>query len=111
MKSAALLPLAPLLPLALALHASPTGAQEPLPAAPGFDPDRAILSDQRMFDPFLVTDTEPLEEALDEGRVREDTPLLVVEREGQRLGLLTLQMAYHHVAQGELAGEPWMVAF
>ena len=25
--------------------------------------------------------------------------------------LLTDQMAYHHVAQGDIAGEPWMVSF
>jgi hypothetical protein len=28
-----------------------------------------------------------------------------------RLAFLTDQMAYHHVAQGEMNGEPWMVSF
>jgi hypothetical protein len=28
-----------------------------------------------------------------------------------RVALVTDQMAYHHVAQGEIAGEPWMVSF
>jgi hypothetical protein len=31
--------------------------------------------------------------------------------EAGRLALVTDQMAYHHVAQGEIAGEPWMVSF
>jgi len=35
----------------------------------------------------------------------------VMDVAGQKLALVTRQMAYHHVAQGELAGEPWMVTF
>jgi hypothetical protein len=77
----------------------------------GFDPDRAILNEEPWFDPFRVTGTEPLARVLGEGRVAEETPLLVVERSGRHLALVTTQMAYHHLAQGTLAGEPWMVAF
>ncbi len=40
-----------------------------------------------------------------------DTPLLVVERGGQRLALLLREMVYHHLAQGQLAGEPYLVSF
>ena len=36
---------------------------------------------------------------------------MVMVRGGQHLALSTMQMSYHHVAQGELAGEPWMVSF
>ncbi len=79
--------------------------------APDFDPDRAMLNDKGMFDPFRPTTTEPLATALAEGRVSDDTALLVLERGGQHLALLTMQMTYHHVAQGELRGEPWMVSF
>ena len=30
---------------------------------------------------------------------------------GSTLTFLTMQMSYHHIAQGDLAGEPWMVSF
>ncbi|MFQ5678795.1 MAG: hypothetical protein ACE5HP_04985 [Gemmatimonadota bacterium] len=80
-------------------------------AVPGFDIDRAFLADRTIFQPFRVESTEPLREALKEGRVGKTTPLLVMEHEAGRLALVTDQMAYHHVAQGEIAGEPWMVSF
>ena len=44
-------------------------------------------------------------------RLRDDEELLVFERSGQARALLVRQMAYHHVAQGELAGEPYLVTF
>lgn len=90
--------------------AGASGAQE-LPSAPDFDPDRAMLNDSPMFDPFRVSDMEALTDALSDGRVRKDTPVLSIERGGTQLALLTMQMSYHHVAQGELKGEPWMVSF
>jgi len=39
------------------------------------------------------------------------TPLLVFERGGERRALLVRQMTWHHVAQGELAGQPYVVVF
>ena len=100
-----------LVPLAGLALVSTTSAQEPLKQVPGFDPGRAILSDVWGFDPFRVTSPEPLADALEDGKVADDTPLLVLGRGDTRLALLTTQMSYHHVAQGELEGEPWMVAF
>jgi hypothetical protein len=76
-----------------------------------FDINRAQLSDKDSFQPFRVKSTRPLADACAEGDVRDDTPLLVLEREGGILALLTEQMNYHHMAQGELAGEPWLVTF
>ena len=100
-----------LVPLAgLALHSS-TEAQEPMKSVPGFEPGRAILHDTWGFDPFRVTSFESLADALEAGKVADDTPLLLLTRGDTRLALLTTQMSYHHVAQGELAGEPWMVSF
>ena len=78
---------------------------------PDFDADRARLSDKDMFRPFEVRTTRPLQEALATGDVTEGMPVLVMEREASVLVLLTRQMVYHHVAQGELAGEPWLVSF
>lgn len=86
-------------------------AQEPMPQVDGFEPGRAILNDAPWFDPFRVLTMESLAEALDEGSVTEETPLLVLTRGGFHLALLTMQMTYHHVAQGTLQGEPWMVSF
>ncbi len=100
-----------IVPLAgLALVGSAEG-QEQMRQVPGFEPGRAILSDVWGFDPFPVTTTEPLEAALEDGRVGEDTAVLLLRRGNTRLALLTGQMSYHHIAQGELEGEPWMVSF
>ena len=77
---------------------------------PGFDIDRARLNGGR-FQPFQVGVTQPLREALANGRVGDDTRILVLERKQGRLALVTSQMSYHHIAQGEMEGEPWMVSF
>ena len=37
--------------------------------------------------------------------------LIIVERGGARRALSLRQMAFHHLAQGELAGEPYAVSF
>jgi hypothetical protein len=67
--------------------------------------------DTTRFQPFNVSETRALREALDDEAVHEDTPLLVLEQATGTLALLVEQMAYHHVAQGVMAGEPWMVSF
>ena len=77
----------------------------------GFEPGRAILDDTWGFDPFPVATTEPLKDALEAGKVGEETAVLLLARGDTRLALLTEQMSYHHIAQGELEGEPWMVSF
>jgi len=75
-----------------------------------FDSNRATLRGKNIFPPFYVKTTVPFQEALKNGKVRNNTHLLVIERNAQILALLTQQMNYHHVAQGEIAGEPWMVS-
>lgn len=82
-----------------------------VPRVPGFDVNRAMLRDGSRFTPFLVEETQLLREALEQGVVDDDTPILVLERGDQRLALITREMMFHHVAQGEMAGEPWMVSF
>ena len=37
--------------------------------------------------------------------------LLLMERDGAAIAFLARQMAYHHVAQGEFAGEPYLISF
>lgn len=95
----------------IAYSAGNAGAQTMTAEAESFDPARAILSDTPMFDAFYPTTTERLADALRNRDVRDDTGVLVVDVAGKRLALVTRQMSYHHVAQGELAGEPWLVTF
>ena len=90
---------------------SPTEGEGKMKRVLGFEPGRAILSDVSQFDPFPVTAMEPLENALADGKVGEETAVLLLRRGDTRLALLTEQMSYHHIAQGELEGEPWMVSF
>jgi hypothetical protein len=81
------------------------------PAAREFDIGRAWIVDSTIFVPFRVTSTTPLKEARSKGLVDDATAILVLEHGATRLALITSQMAYHHVAQGDIAGEPWMVSF
>ena len=73
-----------------------------------FDPSRAWLGRPDFFQRFRVPDAGlPLSEA----GLKDDTELLVFERAGLRRALVLQQMAYHHLAQGELAGRPYLVSF
>ena len=76
-----------------------------------FDIDRLWSVDSTIFVPFHVTETRPLVDALNDGTVDDDTPMLILERNGGVLSLVTTQAAYHHIIQGEMNGEPWMVSF
>jgi hypothetical protein len=77
-----------------------------------FDLGRAYQMDSTFYAPFRVETTYPLVRALKEGELDEQTSLLVMDHpEAGLLALVTDQMAYHHVAQGEIAGVPWMVSF
>ena len=98
--------LAPLL-FGVALPLTPLGAQ----TAADFDESRAYIGDSPTFDAFYPEEYESLADARRSGRVDDETGLLVLRRGDTALTLLTIQMAYHHIAQGELAGEPWMVSF
>lgn len=76
-----------------------------------FDIDRAIVGDERHFDPFYVEKTSSLRELVEAGDVSQDEELLVLEKNGKHLAILTRHMAYHHVAQGELENQPWLLTF
>ena len=51
------------------------------------------------------------EVSLQSAHLANDIELLAFERGGERRVLLVEEMHYHHIAQGELAGEPYMVSF
>jgi hypothetical protein len=73
-----------------------------------FDTRRAILKNPDMFQRFRApAEGIPLSEA---GLAPEDQ-LIVFERDGERRALEVRRMAYHHLAQGELAGEPYLISF
>ena len=82
-----------------------------LTAAETFDADRAMLMKKELFRPLVVLGTEGLAEALTRKKVAEDSMLLLLEREGEALALRTHEMIYHHVAQGELGGRPFVATF
>ena len=86
-------------------------AQLPIgPAKPGFDITR-FSANGGIFKTFYVEQTEPLRKVLQEGRVAEDTPVLVTAMAAGNLALLTDQMVFHHLAQGHAGGRDWMAAF
>lgn len=96
---------------ALALAQTNVPAQLPNgPAKPGFDIRRFSLNGG-IFKTFDVGQTEPLQKALKEGKVAEDTPVLVIATADGNLALLTDQMVFHHLAQGSAGGKDWMAAF
>ena len=49
--------------------------------------------------------------ALSNTGLHDDVELIVFERRGVRRALLAREMAYHHVAQGVLENEPYLVSF
>lgn len=81
------------------------------PMAEGFDPERAIFWAEPNFIPLRDPQWLSLDDAVRSGEVDADDPVLVFEAGGETLTLISSQMSYHHVAQGEMAGEPWMVTF
>jgi hypothetical protein len=65
-----------------------------------------------MFTPFVVGSTRTIGDAIREDAIPLDWELLVAVRDEQRVVALSrAQMAYHHVAQGTIDGEPWAVFF
>jgi hypothetical protein len=60
------------------------------------------------FEPFQVSEFGV---PLDELSLPPDLELIVFSRNGMRRALIAREMAYHHVAQGELGGEPYLVSF
>lgn len=71
------------------------------------DRSKAFVKKKFQFAPFLPKNAVPLGSA----NLRPDEDLLVFERGGKRYALILRQMAYHHVAQGTLNGEPYLVSF
>ncbi len=82
-----------------------------MPTKEGFDTDRALFWSAPNFVPLRDPDWRSLSDVRRAGGVSDDTPVLVFEVGGSTLVLVSSQMSYHHVAQGDMNGEPWMVTF
>jgi hypothetical protein len=76
-----------------------------------FDVKRARLNTKDSFQRFEVRSSELAAKAVKGKKVRETDEILILQRNGHQLAFSVFQMAYHHIAQGELAGEPYLVAF
>jgi hypothetical protein len=70
-----------------------------------------IVGADVVFPPFDVSVYENLTAALAKGLVDPYTKLMVFEVGRQTLALVLKQMAYHHVAQGQLHGQAWAAFF
>ncbi|OYD07282.1 DUF3179 domain-containing (seleno)protein [Paludifilum halophilum] len=71
---------------------------------------KRVIKDNH-FQRFDISGSEPLQTVLRRKRMKPKDEVLVVERGGERLAFSLYQMTYHHVAQGELAGQPFILAF
>ena len=71
------------------------------------DYSRAIAKKDFQFIPFLPKTAVPLGSV----KLHNNEDLLILERSGERYAFLLKQMAYHHIAQGTLAGQPYLVSF
>jgi hypothetical protein len=68
-----------------------------------------ITEKKFQFEPLRPTQSQSL--PLIEANFGNDEELIVFERNGVYRSLNLREMAYHHVAQGELAGEPYLISF
>jgi hypothetical protein len=73
-----------------------------------FDARRAMLKGPDLFRRFVVPDTGT---QLAHTCIPKSEQLIVFERTGEKRALLVRQMAYHHVAQGVLADDPFLITF
>ena len=82
-----------------------------MPVKDGFDTDRAIFWTRPNFTPLRDPEWQSLRGARRAGDLTDETTVLTFDVQGKTLVLVSSQMSYHHVAQGEMEGEPWMVTF
>ena len=73
-----------------------------------FNLSLARLHGKARFQPFAAPDCG---EALAKAQLPPDEALLLMERGGTVKTFLLKQMTYHHVAQGEANGRPYMISF
>lgn len=72
------------------------------------DRRKATINDKWNFTPFQVPAETTL---LRDMNLPSDYELIVVERKDVYRAFSMRELAYHHLAQGELAGEPFLISF
>jgi hypothetical protein len=72
------------------------------------DRSNTIVKKKWQFKPFQVPSRGT---PLSKMKLPDDYELIIVERNGERRGFSMREMTYHHIAQGKLAGEPFLVSF
>ena len=72
------------------------------------DRSNAVIANTWQFKPFQVTQKGEL---LKNMNLPKDFELILARRNGERRAFSMREMAYHHIAQGELGGEPFLVSF
>ena len=82
-----------------------------MPVKDGFDTDRAIFWARPNFTPLRDPEWQSLREVRRAGDLGDETVVVTFDVRGKTLVLVSSQMSYHHVAQGSMNGEPWMVTF
>ena len=70
---------------------------------------RTIKEDGYRFEPLRPDASNEI--SLKRAKLDPKTELMSFERNGVRRVLLVREMIYHHICQGELAGEPYLVTF
>ena len=78
-----------------------------MPQNNSIDYSKPVTKKEFAFTPFHPQSATPLKLA----NLHSDEDLMIMERKGKRYAFLLRQMTYHHLAQGELEGEPYLVSF
>lgn len=73
-----------------------------------FDESRAMLKKPDFFKRFRVPNKGEL---LKDKKLSPDTMLIIVEREQKQRAFLVKHISYHHVAQGSLSNQPYIISF
>ena len=72
------------------------------------DRKNAFISRKWHFNPFQVPKNGV---SLKGMNLPNDFELILAERNGEHRAFSMRELAYHHIAQGELGGEPFLVSF
>lgn len=76
-----------------------------------FDESKAVLKEKSFFKPFNVRKFAEARDILEEEKIDLNEGILIFKFKDKYYGLKTIQMYYHHIAQGEIENEPFMVSF
>jgi hypothetical protein len=79
-------------------------------ATPSFDLRRLLANDQP-FPPLHTDRTYALADWVGRGDLAATTNVLLLHVNGVPLVFPTLHLVFHHIAEGEIDGSPWMLSF